>query len=82
MKKNIEITIKKDKVGVLFNKTDNIELSENNNVNELISKIKSTIPLLSGVEIVKEELFYGTQLMKIDESVPAKNGIELEITIK
>lgn len=82
MKKNIEITIKKDKGGKLLNTIQSFELSENNSVKDLINTIKNDVHQLNGMEIVKEELFYGTQLMKLEETVPAKNGIELEITVK
>ena len=82
MKKNIEITVKKEKSGVLYNNHESIELSENNTVSKLILTIKTLVPQLKNFEIVKEELFYGTQLMKLEESVPPKSGIELEITVK
>lgn len=82
MKKNIEITINKAHGIKVYNNRETLDLSENNAVAELITKVKEFVPAELKTNVVKEELFYGTQLMKLDETVPAKNGIELVITIK
>ena len=83
MKKNIEITIlKENKVTPLINKTVEIELNESNNVKELIEKLKPMVYELKYFQIVKEELYRGTQKLKEDKTVPPDNGIELEITVK
>ena len=85
MKTNIEITIKKEnRTGNLFSRHITLDLQEkNNNVEQLIQTL---LPYVSSnmqrLETVKNELYYGSQLMKENETVPAENGIELEITVK
>lgn len=83
MKKNINVKIKKDNMNGFFkNIQQQVELSEKNNVGGLIELLKSNVNNINNFEIIKEELFYGTQLMKLEEDVPAKNGLELIITVK
>lgn len=68
--------------GFFKNIQQQVELSEKNNVGGLIELLKSNVNNINNFEIIKEELFYGTQLMKLEEDVPAKNGLELIITVK
>ena len=49
---------------------------------ELIEKLKPMVYELKYFQIVKEELYRGTQKLKEDKTVPPDNGIELEITVK
>ena len=83
MKENIDVKIKKDNMNGFFkNIQQQVELSEKNNVGNLIELLKSNVNNINNFEIIKEELFYGSQLMKLGEDVPAKNGLELIITVK
>ena len=49
---------------------------------QLIEKLKPMVHELKFFQIVKEELYRGTQKLKEDKTVPPDNGIELEITVK
>ena len=71
MKTNIEITIKKEnRNGNLFSRHITLDLQEkNNNVGQLIQTL---LPYVSSnmqrLETVKNELYYGSQLMKENET--------------
>ena len=81
MKKNIQATVIKSKEK-LFTKIVEVDLSENNGVKDLIDLLKTKINNLDKFTIDKEELYFGTQLMKPEESVPAENGIKLKLILK
>ena len=84
MIKNIEISVIKENKKLFFTRNAIITLDDkSNNVKELINKIKPHVTKeLERFQIVSEVLYFGSQKMKEDESIPGENGIELEITIK
>ena len=84
MKKNIEITIKRENRNGDYYSTHVItDLDKENNVKDLIEKLKPHVSdMLERKEIVKEQLLFGTEKMNENQTVPAENGIELVITIK
>jgi hypothetical protein len=81
MKKNIRVKIKKNMGGVLLNKIQILNLSNQNLVDDLINELKSLTSEIKYLNVEKEELYFGTQLMKLGETVPDENGISLMITI-
>ena len=82
MRKNIDVTVLKNN-NRIFKKRVELDLAEQNKVDNLIQSLKSSVTEdLQNFEVEKEELFYGSRLMKLEESVPAKNGLELIITVK
>lgn len=82
MIKNIDVTAYKNG-NKLFKRRVELDLSNENKVSDLVQNLKSkVVEDIKNLEIEKEELFYGSQLMKLDETVPAKSGIELTFTVK
>lgn len=82
MYKNIDVTVYKNEKK-LFKKRVELDLSNENKVNELVNTLKSKVNEdIKNFEVVKEEFFFGTVLMKPEESVKAKSGLELVINVK
>lgn len=82
MYKNIDVTFyKSDKK--LFKKRVELDLVEDNKVSDLITELKSKVDEdIKKFEIVKEEFFFGNELMKPEQTVKAKSGLELVINVK
>ena len=82
MYKNIDVTFYKSEKK-LFKRRVELDLAEDNKVSDLIESLKSKVDDdIKKFELVREELFFGTVLMKPEESVKAKSGFELVINVK
>lgn len=82
MYKNIDVTFYKSEKK-LFKRRVELDLAEDNKVSDVIESLKSKVDEdIKKFELVKEELFFGTTLMKPEDSVKAKSGLELVINVK
>ena len=82
MYKNIDVTFYKSEKK-LFKRRVELNLAENNKVSDLITELKSKVNEdMKNFEVVKEEFFFGNELMKLEDSVKAKSGFELVINVK
>lgn len=82
MYKNIDVTVYKNEKKV-FKKRVELDLSDENKVSDLIDTLKLKVEEdIKKFELIKEEFFFGTVLIKPEESVKAKSGFELVINVK
>lgn len=82
MKKNIRTTITRKNTNLNLDRIVTMDLSDKNNVGDLINSIKSQINHLQHLEIIEENLYFGTQLMSLGEYVPCETGIRIFFTVK
>ena len=82
MYKNIDVTFYKSEKK-LFKRRVELDLAEDNKVSDLITELKSKVNEdMKNFEVVKEEFFFGNELMKLEDSVKPKSGFELVINVK